>query len=320
MDLDLSPEALLAATLPIDHLILPAHAKFCTGCKSAPPSAGYVTCARCREKRAAASRRATERKRAARMQLASANIANIKANWEHDALLTPPTKGKGKEKEKESTGKKRKEPPTETAADALERIRKRFKTMDPYTPTTTTSASGSSTKKSAPDVQFHKFAAAAELHKDLRKRFPSPSSSSGGEATTFHATYAIIADPAVDNEERTRVVARDLKGNTGLQFDPESKLMTDRRPHAHRVTYKCLCGAAPLKRSGSDIASYFASSGSSKSKSKSISKPEKKSDEAAALSQCHGSVEISAEDDRSHPLGWLGQRVKVSITHPKIAT
>jgi len=34
-------------------------------------------------------------------------------------------------------------------------------------------------------------------------------------------------------------------------------------------------------------------------------------------SECRGVIQISAEDDHSHPLGWLGQRVKVTISHPK---
>ncbi|KAJ7735812.1 hypothetical protein B0H16DRAFT_128757 [Mycena metata] len=265
MDLDIAVSVAVAA----------APSKLCTVCRTAPPTPGYVTCPRCREKRAEQSRKSQERKRErVRMLLANANVANIKAN-----LSTPPPK------ESISAGKKRKAPPVESAADTLERIRKRFKTMDPYTKTDVASKSSSTDS----DPIFQKFVVAAELYKYIRRRYADSST-----PFNFHGTYAIIAQPEINNKERTKLVARDLKDNTNLLLDHDKKLMSTTQPHTR--IYTCKCSSKP---SGSDISAYFGS------KNKALTK-----------SECHGTVEIRAEDDKSHPLGWLGQRVKVIITHP----
>ncbi|KAJ7032011.1 hypothetical protein C8F04DRAFT_1262391 [Mycena alexandri] len=268
------------------HSVVAAAAlKLCTGCKTAPTtSVGYATCTRCREKRTEAKRKAVERKRDKfRMQsLANAYVANIKANG-----LTPPPK------ESTSAGK-RKAPPVDSAGDALERIRKRFKKMDPYIKTDVASKSSSTDS----DRVFQKFVVAAELHKYIRRRCTDSST-----PFNFHGTYAIIAQPEINNKERAKLVARDLKDNTTLLFDHDKKLSSSIHPGVgYTLTYVCKCSAP--KHTGSDISAYFGS----KNKVSSHNPPK---------AECHGTIEIGAEDDKSHPLGWLGQRVKVTITHPK---
>jgi hypothetical protein len=163
---------------------------------------------------------------------------------------------------------------------------------------------------------FEKFVVAAELHKAIKRRYPDNSTS-----LRFYGTYAIIAFPDVDNKQRARQVARDLRDNTTLHFKCVSSVLIrdallilssleDKKSHrshdvanTYTISYTCTCPAS-IKRTASDLTMYFGS------KNKTTS-------EETPKSECRGRIEISSADDRSHPLGWLGQRVKVTITHPK---
>jgi hypothetical protein len=155
-----------------------------------------------------------------------------------------------------------------------------------------------------------------DLHKAIKRRYADNSST-----LRFYGTYAIIAQPETDNKARARQVARDLRDSTPLHFrcvqfsslvhapcltrasldDKEAS----RSATAYTIKYKCTCRGA-MKRTASDLSSYFIS------KSKTAA-----SDETTPKSECRGRIEIRSEDDRSHRLGWLGQRIKVTITHPK---
>ncbi|KAJ7918434.1 hypothetical protein B0H13DRAFT_2321401 [Mycena leptocephala] len=255
----------------------------CNLCRRAPVSSHrYTTCLPCREKRAVAKKRSKERKREEMIRLLQAVKVNIP--------VPPPG-------ESASAGKKRKAPTDgENALDALERIRKRFKKMEPFT-----KAEVASKKSSDPSGPvFEKFVVAAELHKAIKRRYPDNNTS-----LRFYGTYAIIAFPDVDNKQRARQVARDLRDNTTLHFNLEDK--KSHRSHdvanTYTISYTCTCPAS-IKRTASDLTMYFGS------KNKTTS-------EETPKSECRGRIEISSADDRSHPLGWLGQRVKVTITHPK---
>ncbi|KAJ7269629.1 hypothetical protein C8J57DRAFT_1508786 [Mycena rebaudengoi] len=126
----------------------------------------------------------------------------------------------------------------------------------------------------------------------------------------YQGTYSIIADPDTDNKARARRVARDLKECTTLDFVLEDRLKSVRSSgasKAYTIWYKCMCGAAStgLKRRPSDLSAWLMNK-----KNPDVSMGEGPSD-------CAGRVEISAEDDVSHRLGILGQRVKVTVNHPR---
>ncbi|KAJ7100024.1 hypothetical protein B0H15DRAFT_505459 [Mycena belliarum] len=259
----------------------------CNLCHKAPVSSRmYVTCRSCRDKRSANKRQA---KLAVRMALLRAG--GFSTN------LPPPLAGSSSVVK--SLKRKADE---ESSTDVMERMRKRLKTMKPFA-----AKSEAPTPVASVETEraFVKFINAAELYKDMKRHqaIASPS-------MHFYGTYAIVALPTIDNKERARAVARDLRANTSLHFDPEDRksMRSNDANNTYTIRYKCTCHAAPsaLKRSSSgDISSYFA-----KTAPKAEEKPK---------ATCKGRIEISAEDDKSHRLGWLGQRVKVTVYHPKKA-
>ncbi|KAJ6614615.1 hypothetical protein B0H10DRAFT_2044745 [Mycena sp. CBHHK59/15] len=156
----------------------------------------------------------------------------------------------------------------------------------------------------SPDIEFSKFQFAKDLHRDINQRYPDYSNS-----IRFQGTYAIVAFPDIDNKQRARQVARDLRASTDLHFDLEDRLKSHRShdaSKAYTITYQCACRAsAPtLKRNPSDLTAWLGSKKTGASDDK--------------VKECRGRIEISAEDDTSHPF-VLGQRVKVIVTHPKRA-
>ncbi|KAJ7461705.1 hypothetical protein B0H11DRAFT_1816359, partial [Mycena galericulata] len=260
----------------------------CVRCHKAPvTSRNYTSCRPCRDKRAAQSRRSKERKR----ERAKMQMLVLQAGTTANIPVVP-------SEESSSVGAKRKAPADTGSEDVMERMRKRFKKMEPF-------VKADATLKVTPpdraaDPVFEKFAVNKDLYKEIRGRYPDNSSS-----LRFYGTYAIIAVPDIDNKKRTRVVARDLKENTNLHFrcDKKSTRGSD-DAHTYTIAFKCTCRAtSTIKRSASDLSIYF---GSKKTPAASDETPK---------NECRGRIEISAADDRSHPLGWLGQRVKVTVTH-----
>ncbi|KAF8162459.1 hypothetical protein K438DRAFT_1858641 [Mycena galopus ATCC 62051] len=238
----------------------------CNACHTAPvTNRGYSTCLPCRDKRNEQSRRATQRKRERKMQAG---------------------KSAGKKRKASADGEK--------SADVLERMRKRFKKMEPFTTVETSAAADAASSEFA----FEKFVSSKDLHKAIKRRYADTRNS-----LRFYGTYAIIADPEIDNKLRARRVARDLRDNTTLHFNLEDK-EEYRDDTAYTTHFKCTCRSS-LKRTASDISSYFGSN------------PKAASSNETPMSECRGRIEIRTEDDESHRLGWPGQRIKVTVTHPK---
>jgi hypothetical protein len=321
--------ATITATPSVDPDALPK----CNACHKAPVTMiGYSTCRPCREKRSEKKRESNERKRRRKMALLQDTFAN---------LPKAPLAG-----ESSKSLKRKADTKGENAADAMDRMQKRFKKMEvepvtkaaskvglcsfcfcpflTFVPFQTSSAPSDPTDPT--DPVFEKFVIATDLHKDIKRRYPDNSTS-----LRFYGTYAIIAFPDIGNKERTRIVARDLKQSTGLHFRCAFRpvpfysflliartSLEDRKSHrsadavkTYTSTYHCTCRAAPsaFKRSGSDLASYFAPKPA----------PATSTEAEQPKTECRGRIVISAEDDWTHPLGWLGQRVKVTVTHPKKA-
>ncbi|KAJ7209903.1 hypothetical protein B0H12DRAFT_1224021 [Mycena haematopus] len=252
----------------------------CNACNSAPvTNRGYSTCRLCRDKRNDLKRKSKEKKREEKRRL------HLKAVTRDNIPVSKPVQSA-------SAGKKRKAPAEEdNKADALERMRKRFKKMEFHkidaAPTTSSTTSSMSV--------FEKFVDDKHLYKAIKRRYPDSTNS-----FRFYGTYAIIAMPDVDNKLQARQVARTLRSSTALHFNLDDKeAYTDET--AHTVHYKCTCRAAPIKR---DLSAYFGSTNTAAL------------DETPKV-ECRGRIDICVEDDRSHPLGWLGQRIKVTVTHPK---
>ncbi|KAF7360178.1 hypothetical protein MVEN_00746400 [Mycena venus] len=276
-----------APTASITGLASAAELPKCNACHKAPvTNAGYSTCRPCRDKRNEMKKRSQQKKREQKFRLLQAIAGS-------DNIPFPAPRPTEKSA---SAGKKRKAPEDEESlADALERMRKRFKKMEAFTKVDVASKSP---PVATPEPVFKKFVSAGDLHKTIKRRYPDNSNS-----LRFYGTYAIIALPDVDNKHRARQVARDLRDNTTLHFNLENK-ESYRNGTAYTIHYKCTCRASSIKRTASDLSLYFGS------KNKTAS-------EETPKSECRGRIEICAEDDRSHPQGWLGQRVKVTITHPK---
>ncbi|KAJ6487731.1 hypothetical protein C8R45DRAFT_1213774 [Mycena sanguinolenta] len=256
----------------------------CNLCRRAPvTNRWYSSCLPCRDKRNESKRRTKERKREQRLRAFQAITRdNIPASSSSSQNV--------------SAGKKRKVPEEEESkADVLERMRKRFKTMELVKKADVTPKPSSATHS---ETLFEKYIDDKNLYKAIKRRYPDNTHS-----VRFYGTWAIIAIPDVDNKLKARQVARDLRSSTPLHFNLEDKeAYVDGT--AYIVHYKCTCRATPSRRA-SDLSAYFGS------KNKPIV-------DESPKDPCPGRIDIRVEDDRSHPKGWLGQRVKVTLTHPKM--
>ncbi|KAF9268089.1 hypothetical protein L218DRAFT_594833 [Marasmius fiardii PR-910] len=154
---------------------------------------------------------------------------------------------------------------------------------------------------------------------------------------TFHACYSIVADPSVGHRTQAGVVARNIKKSANLPFSYKDALPpitpstsssctlhfhcecvsrshpVNQRPlaswlAADQKNRKDLMNTVPLKMPGSlaDIRAKLAKSGTN---------PNAAIEETSVVS-CNGTIEVTVEDDSSHPLGIPGQRIEVKIHHP----
>ncbi|KAJ7196572.1 hypothetical protein GGX14DRAFT_473505 [Mycena pura] len=177
----------------------------------------------------------------------------------------------------------------ERVAEATEWLKKRERTMQP--PMKSAGVIPETLAAPSANPVFQKLVDAAHLHKDLKTRYLD-----NRHSLRFYGTYAIIAFPDVDNKQRALQVARDLMDNTTLHFnlkDRQRRRSSD-AAKTYTIFYDCTCQRV---------------SGSAYLDPKNKSKKSK--------SECPGRIIISVSNDTSHPLGWLGQRVKVTVTHPK---
>ncbi|KAF7326009.1 hypothetical protein MKEN_00451800 [Mycena kentingensis (nom. inval.)] len=138
-------------------------------------------------------------------------------------------------------------------------------------------------------------------------------------AYTFSGTFALVADPKTDNERRVKLVAREIKREAALQYEiATAKTHLSSKSHQRfTMILPCTCHTHRIfsKTKSRDILSYFESKTKKNKGDAGMQVVSTTTDPGLA---CTGTTTISAEDDRSHPLGWLGQRVKVSIQHPAV--
>ncbi|KAJ7060994.1 hypothetical protein C8F01DRAFT_178740 [Mycena amicta] len=187
----------------------------------------------------------------------------------------------------------------EDSSLAMARLRKRMKLMAlPPAPAVVTTK----TKRT-------KFVVADALYKAVAQE-------SRTSPVEFAGTFAIIANPQVDNERRARLVARELRRAATLQYNIDDGTPAHSSGATHRFTIllKCTChtGRPFVKPKSRDLFAYFTSK---PKRSAPASQPTQNASSQATI--CEGHTIISAEDDNSHPLGWLGQRIKVTVKHPK---
>ncbi|KAK7044858.1 hypothetical protein R3P38DRAFT_3308647 [Favolaschia claudopus] len=253
----------------------------CNLCHRSPvTSRGYSSCQNCRDKRNASKRRATARKREQKMRVFQlATRVNVPPS--HSVEPTKPLK--------------RKTPDGENEGDALERIRKRFKKMEPFKKHESIFQIPSAIPTT--ESQYQKFISASDLHKAIKQSYPD-----NANPLRFHGTYAIITELDPDHKLKAREVARNLRHNTSLQFNLDDREAYRSDDGAYTIHYKCTCHQS-VKRTSSDLTSYFMS--------------KNKAALATPKTECLGRIEVRAEKDMSHRLGWPGQRIKVTITHPK---
>ncbi|KAF7351384.1 hypothetical protein MSAN_01570100 [Mycena sanguinolenta] len=255
----------------------------CNVCRRAPvTNRWYSSCLPCRDKRNESKRRTKEKKREQRMRAFQAIT--------RDNIPTSSSSSQNV-----SAGKKRKVPEEESKADALERMRKRFKKMELVKAADVAPKPVSATHS---ETVFEKYVDDKNLYKAIKRRYPDSANS-----IRFYGTYAIIAIPNVNNKLKARQVARDLRSSTPLHFNLED-LEAYPDGTAYIVHYKCTCRAMPPRRA-SDLSAYFGSK----------SKP---AVDETPKDACRGRIDIRVEDDRSHSKGWLGQRIKVTLNHPKM--
>ncbi|KAF7316123.1 hypothetical protein MIND_00130400 [Mycena indigotica] len=193
----------------------------------------------------------------------------------------------------------------EDSALVLLRLRKRYKLMVLPPPPTITPTKTHRTK----------YADAPAIFRAVAQAQTNPTTA----PLNFSGTFAIVATPDVDHESRVRLVSRELRRATSVQFDTDEGIVIPSSGSTRKFTlcFKCNChNGRPLVRTKSkDLFAYFTSS---KKKGNSTASQETQSSPPTQPTgpPCEGITIISAEDDTSHPR-FMGQRIKLAIKHPK---
>ncbi|KAG7096832.1 hypothetical protein E1B28_004241 [Marasmius oreades] len=286
----------------------------CKGCPTMVISpAAY--CASCRVKN-------NERKRAynaAKRQQVLKNVTESDMNAGYGGMSVNTQDGEGKKQKRnreedgdghDATAKKRK-------LHGIEKPKPKTKTTTPPYPV-------------APSGQMNECQSELEMVRRLKEIAICPSA--------FHACYSIVADPSVGHRTQAGLAARNIKKSAKWPFNYKDVIRTIAPRTSCTLRFRCECHlrlrptaprplaswlnsgrksekelmtTVPLKTAEpiADIRAKLAKSGTNSSEAL-VEEP------SAAMEPCTGIIEVTAEDDTSHPLGIPGQRIRVNIHHP----
>ncbi|KAK1226442.1 hypothetical protein PQX77_010606 [Marasmius sp. AFHP31] len=171
-----------------------------------------------------------------------------------------------------------------------------------------------------------------EMVKQLKKIAKRPS--------TFYAYYSVVADPTVSYQKQAKVVTRNIKQSANLPFKHKTPLESDTNTTSSSAVYQCRCYLAKSGRnSKKPLATWLSSEqkeGTTSAQPLTTTEPMKPTTTTAeiraklALSNtiqlepaaeetppvpCDGKIQVTVEEDCSHPLGIPGQRIIVRIHH-----
>ncbi|KAE9410706.1 hypothetical protein BT96DRAFT_1011457 [Gymnopus androsaceus JB14] len=252
----------------------------CSACSS-PPDPGYKTCTRCRARRNAQSHQAKQRKKDA-MQLLAASYAKLNAS--KPVVLSETLKRKSKDEGDSTPVRKKKR---------VERILKSYKTANAE-PVNMVSKDDNAAMKFGKEYQT-----ASEMYKRLNKLALK------SKPVDFEGSYSIVADPAVDNGKRASLVARDIRKIAHFSFNHKAALGPAIQSRtSYSLRFQCTC----------------APKGDEKSKKHSLAASLNRGKDNAAGGLCQGKVQVMVMEDLRHPMGIVGQQIRVHIHHGHVAT
>ncbi|KII90454.1 hypothetical protein PLICRDRAFT_533106 [Plicaturopsis crispa FD-325 SS-3] len=268
----------------------------CSICKHAIPlEQAWKTCTRCRERGREQNRRSRQRKRASD---AASSEADATMALDSDDAEGGPTLSSMKEALDVAKRKARDSPAGKPPAA------KRPKLAD-Y---------GSSSKSKQPESEWYKGIAPTTYQNvfDFLERVATLVETKKKTARVqFGGTYSIVAMPGIDHARRIERVAADVRDTAKLPYDDrplgtshEGKVGTRYKVWTSTYVCKCCCptGAAPQKSPRP-----AASASASPYTSLPLGPPQR--------SVCGGTVHIRVEDDDSHPLKFVGQKISLWVEH-----
>ncbi|KAL0067545.1 hypothetical protein AAF712_005258 [Marasmius tenuissimus] len=199
------------------------------------------------------------------------------------------------------------------------------------------SVDGEPKRKSKPVFEFKpgkviEFQNELEMVKQLKKIAKRPS--------TFYACYSVVADPGVLYQTQATVVTRNIKKSANLPFNHKTPLESDTNTTSSSAVYQCRCYLAKSGRNSkkplTTWLSFEQKGGTNSAQSLTTTAPMKpitttaeiraKLDLSSTIQPvpvaeetppvpCDGKIQVTVEEDRSHPLGILGQKIIVRIHH-----
>ncbi|EDR02320.1 uncharacterized protein LACBIDRAFT_309727 [Laccaria bicolor S238N-H82] len=156
--------------------------------------------------------------------------------------------------------------------------------------------------------RYREYQSATQLYAALKSSIlVSPSN------LKFRATHSIVASIIIDNALRAELVAKDLRKIAGLSFAHRTPLPRhSSSTNTRQLEFLCTCLGyitAPENKLKSQTGLKDWIQLKSSRPSSAVN------EETLIRKECSGTVLITVEDDRSHPLGLLGQRIAVRVKH-----
>ncbi|TFK22257.1 hypothetical protein FA15DRAFT_671727 [Coprinopsis marcescibilis] len=180
------------------------------------------------------------------------------------------------------------------------------------------------TKDSPPSEASHndhsirgtEYQTASGLYKALKS---AANKASSMNPLQFRGYHSIIAMDNIGHKAQCRIVEKDIRTFSNIQFDRRNPTSRKTEGNKHVVTYKCTCKGeetlqtlqtlkqpkAPAGLEGAELARWLRAN-----------KKQGHLVESTAQIPCEGVIVVAAEDDNSHPChGIPGQRISVTIKH-----
>ncbi|KAH0580188.1 hypothetical protein J132_06399 [Termitomyces sp. J132] len=123
----------------------------------------------------------------------------------------------------------------------------------------------------------------------------------------FNGHFSIIANPETDNNQRVRLVAKDLRKVANISFEGRSISATTSKS-TFCATFQCTC----LGQATKPAATLYTRDPNAIGVSSLGSDVHKQTDN---VQRCKGTIRIMSEENSSHPLGIAGQKITVTVEH-----
>ncbi|KAH7870199.1 uncharacterized protein C8R40DRAFT_1073461 [Lentinula edodes] len=147
-----------------------------------------------------------------------------------------------------------------------------------------------------PMVFGTEFQTAAEMYKRLKSLLRK------NARLNYQACHSIVADPECSHGKRATLVARDIQKAADVSFNHKVTITAPLQSRTfYTLRFRCTCAyCSPAQRDELPVMNQVNVSGG---------------DTMENLPSCQGEVEVTVMEDLRHPLGIVGQQIRIQIRH-----